>query len=51
LSDRELEVLRLIGSGMPNRDVARELFVAVSTVRTHVNNICRKLCRRVRGDR
>ena len=36
-------MLRLIASGMSNRDVARNLFVAVSTVKTHVNNICRKL--------
>ena len=43
LSERELEVLRLIASGMPNRDIAKNLFVAVSTVKTHVNNICRKL--------
>jgi LuxR family transcriptional regulator, maltose regulon positive regulatory protein len=43
LSERELEVLRLIASGMPNRNIARNLFVAVSTVKTHVNNICRKL--------
>ena len=43
MSERELEVLRLIASGMSNRDVARNLFVAVSTVKTHVNNISRKL--------
>ena len=43
LSERELEVLRLIASGMSNNEVARNLFVAVSTVKTHVNNICRKL--------
>jgi ATP/maltotriose-dependent transcriptional regulator MalT len=43
LSQRELEVLRLIASGMSNKEVARNLFVAVSTVKTHVNNICRKL--------
>ncbi len=50
LSERELEVLRLIASGMANKDVARDLFVAVSTVKTHVNGICRKLDARNRTE-
>ena len=50
LSERELEVLRLIASGMANKDVARDLFVAVSTVKTHVNSICRKLDARNRTE-
>ncbi len=43
LSERELEVLRLIASGASNRDIARKLFVSLSTVKTHINNIYRKL--------
>jgi LuxR family maltose regulon positive regulatory protein len=43
LSKRELEVLRLIGEGLSNREIAQELVVAVSTIKTHVNHIYRKL--------
>jgi LuxR family maltose regulon positive regulatory protein len=43
LSERELEVLRLIASGLSNREIAEELVVATSTVKTHINNIYRKL--------
>jgi LuxR family maltose regulon positive regulatory protein len=43
LSERELEVLRLIAAGLSNREIAEKLFVAVSTVKTHINNIYRKL--------
>jgi ATP/maltotriose-dependent transcriptional regulator MalT len=43
LSERELEVLTLLASGRSNREIARDLFVAVGTVKTHTNNIYRKL--------
>ena len=43
LSERELEVLRLVASGMSNAEISRTLFVALSTVKKHVNNIYRKL--------
>jgi LuxR family maltose regulon positive regulatory protein len=43
LSERELEVLQLIASGKSNRRIASELFVSVGTVKTHVNNLYRKL--------
>jgi LuxR family maltose regulon positive regulatory protein len=43
LSDRELEVLELIAAGHSNRGIAEELVVAVSTVKSHINNIYRKL--------
>jgi LuxR family maltose regulon positive regulatory protein len=43
LSDRELEVLRLIADGLSNREIADELVVAISTIKTHVNHIYRKL--------
>ena len=43
LSERELEVLTLLASGRTNTEIARDLFVAVGTVKSHVNNIYRKL--------
>jgi LuxR family maltose regulon positive regulatory protein len=43
LSERELEVLELIAAGCSNREIAEELVVAVSTVKSHINNIYRKL--------
>ena len=43
LSERELEVLRLIASGHTNQEIADQLFVALSTVKTHINNIYSKL--------
>jgi LuxR family maltose regulon positive regulatory protein len=43
LSERELEVLRLIASGKSNRRIATELFVSVGTVKTHINHLYRKL--------
>ncbi len=43
LSERELEVLELIAAGLSNREIADCLVVAISTVKTHINNIYRKL--------
>jgi NarL family two-component system response regulator LiaR len=43
LTERETEVLTLLARGKANKQIARELFVAVSTVKTHVNNLYRKL--------
>ena len=43
LSERELEVLALIASGDSNGEIAGRLFVSLSTVKTHVNNLYRKL--------
>ncbi len=43
LSTRELEVLQLIGAGLTNREIALELAIAVSTVKTHLKNIYAKL--------
>jgi LuxR family maltose regulon positive regulatory protein len=50
LSGREVEVLRLLATGMSNPEIARELFVAVSTIRTHCKNIYGKLGVRRRWD-
>jgi DNA-binding CsgD family transcriptional regulator/tetratricopeptide (TPR) repeat protein len=43
LSERELEVLHLIAAGLKNREIADKLIVALSTVKSHVNNIYGKL--------
>jgi LuxR family maltose regulon positive regulatory protein len=43
LSERELEVLQLIAAGKTNRRIATELYVSVGTVKTHINNLYRKL--------
>ncbi len=43
LTDRELEVLRLIARGMSNKDIANELVISQNTVRNHVRNILEKL--------
>jgi LuxR family transcriptional regulator, maltose regulon positive regulatory protein len=43
LSDRELDVLRLLGTDLNGPDIARELIVSLSTVRTHTNRIYAKL--------
>ena len=43
LSDRELDVLRLLGTDLSGPDIARQLSVSLSTVRTHTNRIYAKL--------
>ncbi|MDY6875407.1 MAG: LuxR C-terminal-related transcriptional regulator [Chloroflexota bacterium] len=43
LSERELEVLRLIAAGLSNPEIAEELVIAVSTVKSHTNHIYGKL--------
>jgi DNA-binding CsgD family transcriptional regulator len=50
LSERELEVLRLLASGRTNAEVARHLFVALGTVKSHTGNIYRKLGARNRAE-
>lgn len=43
LTNRELEVLRLIGQGKTNKEIGDELFISLKTVKTHVSNILNKL--------
>lgn len=43
LTQRELEVLRLVAQGLNNRDIAKELFISENTVKNHVRNILEKL--------
>jgi len=43
LTPRELDIVRLVGKGLGNKDIARQLGVAVTTVRTHLSNVYGKL--------
>jgi NarL family two-component system response regulator LiaR len=43
LTDRELEVLRLMAKGKSNKEIAKELYITESTVRFHVKNVLSKL--------
>jgi LuxR family maltose regulon positive regulatory protein len=47
-SERELEVLALIAAGKSNKEIAAKLFVSMATVKTHINNLYRKLGARSR---
>jgi LuxR family maltose regulon positive regulatory protein len=42
LSDRELDVLRLLAAGLTNPEIARELIVSLATVKTHVLHVFQK---------
>ena len=50
LTDRELQVLRQIGRGMGNREIADDLSISVKTVETHREHIKRKLSLPTAGD-
>jgi DNA-binding NarL/FixJ family response regulator len=43
LTERELEILRLIATGLSNAEIGRELFIGETTVKTHVTHILQKL--------
>ena len=43
LTDREMEVLRLLSSGMDNAEIGRTLFISPSTVKNHISSILLKL--------
>ncbi len=43
ISEREMDVLRLMAKGMSNKEIGRELWIGETTVKTHVSHILRKL--------
>jgi LuxR family maltose regulon positive regulatory protein len=43
LTDRELDVLRLLDAGLSRREIAQELFVSFNTVHTHMKSIYTRL--------
>lgn len=49
LTDREMEVLRLVSNGLVNVEIGRELCLSVETVKTHIKNILAKLGARSRA--
>ncbi|HSQ18401.1 MAG TPA: LuxR C-terminal-related transcriptional regulator [Anaerolineales bacterium] len=50
LSEREIQVLRLLDSPLTSEEIGRELYVSVNTIRTHMRNIYAKLGVNRRGD-
>ena len=50
LSKRELEVLRLLGEGLTNAEIAARLYISTKTVATHVGNLFAKLQLRNRAE-
>ena len=43
LTEREMEVLKLVAQGLNNRDIAKKLYISENTVKNHVRNILEKL--------
>src|SRR6184192_3678923 len=43
LTDREMQVLRLVAQGLNNKDIAEQLFISENTVKNHIRNILDKL--------
>lgn len=43
LTERENEIIQMIVNGMKNQEIANALFVEISTIKTHINNIYSKL--------
>ncbi|AJY73815.1 response regulator [Paenibacillus beijingensis] len=44
LTEREMDVLKLVAKGLSNQEIADQLFIGIKTVKFHVTNILNKLC-------
>ncbi|HNX46654.1 MAG TPA: response regulator transcription factor, partial [Anaerolineaceae bacterium] len=42
LSEREIEILKLVGQGKSNKEIAENLFISVNTVKVHLTSVFRK---------
>jgi DNA-binding NarL/FixJ family response regulator len=49
LTERELEILRWVATGLPNDEIGQRLFISPATVRTHVGKLLSKLASRDRA--
>lgn len=43
LTEREMDVLKCLGDGLTNQEIADELYIGIKTVKTHVSNVLSKL--------
>ena len=43
LTPTELDVVRLVGEGLPNKDIAAQLFISARTVESHLTHVYRKV--------
>ena len=43
LTPTELDVVRLVGEGLPNKDIAAQLFILARTVESHLTHVYRKV--------
>jgi DNA-binding CsgD family transcriptional regulator len=50
LTEREVEVLRLVAAGQSNKEIAAKLFISAKTVSMHVSNVLAKFGVRTRGE-
>lgn len=48
LTDREMTILKLITLGYDNKQISKNIFISIHTVKAHISSIIRKLCARNR---
>ena len=50
LTNREREILSLVGRGQVNKDIAATLSISENTVKVHMRNVMKKVCLHTRGE-